>query len=131
MMKKRLLITPFEWLKHAKSDLNLAKLGMGDKNILHEQVCFHAQQAAEKALKALLLFNKIDFPLTHDLEELVDILTASKINIPAIISDVGTLTPYAVEIRYPGLWGEITGKDVDDAINLSEQIVVWVNHYIS
>jgi HEPN domain-containing protein len=41
-----------EWLRPAQSDLNLARLGRHQPGVLLEQVCFHAQQAAEKALKA-------------------------------------------------------------------------------
>lgn len=46
---------PNEWLSHAKSDLRLAYLAAGDEFVRREQVCFHAQQAAEKAIKAVLL----------------------------------------------------------------------------
>ncbi len=74
MKRKRLPVTPVEWLSHAESDLNLAKLGKGKDKVLPEQICFHAQQAAEKALKSLLLFHKLEFPLTHDLVELLPVL---------------------------------------------------------
>jgi len=124
-------ITPEEWIIHAQSDLNLAKLGRENDSVLSEQICFHAQQAVEKSLKALLLFLKIDFPLTHDLEELVDIIKLTDISVPSFFNKSGTLTPYAVETRYPGLWGEITKNDVDNAISLSEQIMSWVKAYIS
>jgi len=55
--------TPEDWLGRAKSDLNLARLAMNREEILPEQVCFHAQQAAENALKAGLRHRKPDFPL--------------------------------------------------------------------
>ncbi|MGC1404174.1 MAG: HEPN domain-containing protein [Thermodesulfobacteriota bacterium] len=61
--KKRLMVSPEEWLGHALSDLKLAKLGKEDPDILPEQICFHAQQAVEKTFKAVLLFSKADFPL--------------------------------------------------------------------
>jgi HEPN domain-containing protein len=70
---KRLPTSPDEWLMHALSDLKLGKLGQKNKGILRQQICFHAQQAAEKAFKAVLLYRKVDFPLTHDIEELMDI----------------------------------------------------------
>jgi len=125
MMKRRLPVTAEEWLSHAESDLNLAKLGQADKNILHEQICFHAQQTAEKAIKSVLLFQKIDFPLTHDLEELIDILETTEISLPGFINEIGMLTPYAVETRYPGFWGEITEGDVDEALSLAEKVLNW------
>ena len=62
--KKRLPASPEEWLVHAKSDLKLARLGKESKDVLPQQICFHAQQAVEKSFKAVLLLNKIDFPLT-------------------------------------------------------------------
>jgi len=126
---RRLPVTPEEWLIHARSDLKIARAGRDMDDVLHEQVCFHAQQAAEKALKAVLLFRNIDFPLTHDLDELVDILTASRIPLPSFINDIGTLTPYAVETRYPGFWGEISESDVDEALDLAEKVLNWASEY--
>lgn len=117
-------------MAHAISDLGLAKLGMENENILHEQICFHAQQSAEKAFKAILLFCKVDFPLTHDLEELMNILSDAGVLLPSEIMDAGILTPYAVETRYPGYFGEITGHDVDEAINIAEKIIAWAEERI-
>ena len=68
---------------------------------LPRQICFHAQQAAEKALKAVLLFHKIDFVWTHDITELTDIFEEAGITLPEDFQDAGELTPYAVESRYP------------------------------
>jgi len=62
-----------DWLSHAESDLNLARLARDREEILPEQVCFHAQQAAEKALKAVLLSRGIEFPLVHAIQVLVQI----------------------------------------------------------
>lgn len=58
--------SPAEWLNHARSDLRLAIVARRHKDILLEQVCFHAQQACEKALKAVLLSKEVGFPLVHD-----------------------------------------------------------------
>jgi HEPN domain-containing protein len=129
--RKRLLALPEEWLAYAESDLKLAKLGEENEDILEEQICFHAQQAVEKGLKAVLLFCKMDFPLTHDIEELLDILSEAKILLPQDIIDAGILTPYAIETRYPGYWGEISEQDVDEAINLAEKVLRWTKEYIA
>lgn len=53
-------------------------------------------------MKAVLLARKVDFPLTHDLEALMDIGQRAGITIPENLLDIDTLTPYAVETRYPG-----------------------------
>jgi len=129
--RKRLPSSPQEWMAHALSDLNLARLGQEQEEILHEQICFHAQQAVEKALKAVLLFKKVDFPLTHDLDELLDIAEKAGITLPPDMMDVGLLTPYAVETRYPGYWEEITEQDVDDAIKLARKTLMWASESIS
>ena len=47
--------SPSDWLAHAKSDLNIARLARDRADVLPAQVCFHAQQAAEKALKAVVM----------------------------------------------------------------------------
>lgn len=62
--------TPQDWLARAKGDLALARLPL-PQNAFYEDLCFHAQQAAEKALKAVYQHHGWTFRYTHDLEELV------------------------------------------------------------
>ncbi len=121
---RREAASPHEWLKHADSDMRLAHLAL-DSDVLPEQICFHAQQAAEKALKAALLCKRVDFPLTHDLDELVEISLNAGVTVPDELRDVGSLTPYAVQARYPGFWGEISDSDLDEAVALAERVLAW------
>lgn len=127
--KKRIPASPEEWLTHARSDLKLANLGRNE-DVLPEQICFHAQQAVEKAVKAVLLFHKVDFPFTHDLQDLLDILETAGIPVPPELSDIAVLTPYAVETRYPGSWGEISESDVSEAVYLAEKAIKWAEEVI-
>lgn len=117
--------SPKERLTHAESDLKLARLAKDSKDILPEQICFHAQQAAEEALKATLLSNKIDFPLTHDIEELIELAGQNGLVLPQEVIDAGGLTPYAVEARYPGHLEEIVPSDVEEAIGIAEAVLRW------
>lgn len=119
--------SPIEWMSHAESDLKLARLAAGDPSIRREQVCFHAQQAAEKAIKAVLLSQEIEFPLTHDLEELLEIAENNGIELPEGIREAGLLTPYAVETRYPSYWVEITEADLKEALRIAELTIAWAN----
>ncbi len=119
-----------EWLIHAYSDLNLARLGRESRDVLPQQICFHAQQTVEKAFKAVLLFSRVEFPRTHDIEELIDISGQAGISLPSDFLEAGILTPYAVETRYPGYWGEITEQDVTEALGFAEKIVKWAEEYI-
>lgn len=66
----------------------------------HAAAGFHAQQAIEKALKALLCFRDIDFPRTHDLESLFSRLAGSGPIPPYAGARLRPLTPYAVDFRY-------------------------------
>jgi HEPN domain-containing protein len=116
---------------HAQSDLRLARLALGDASIRREQVCFHIQQAAEKAIKAVLVSRGIDFPLTHDIEQLLEVAESSGLPLPEDVLQDGSLTPYAVEVRYPGYFGEITGADVDEAMRTADQTISWAKSMLS
>jgi HEPN domain-containing protein len=59
MNPKKLPGSPQEWLSHAKSDLRLAHLAAKDELVRREQACFHAQQAAEKAIKVHPLLDSV------------------------------------------------------------------------
>ena len=122
---RRELGSPQEWLRHAQSDLTLARLASHQGDVLPEQVCFHAQQAAEKSLKAVLLHRRIDFPLIHDIEELLELAEQGGLALPAEVAQSGALTSYAVETRYPGSPEEVGPSQVEEAIRVSEQVVRW------
>jgi HEPN domain-containing protein len=79
----------------------------------------------EKALKAVLMARQVEFPFTHDLEELLAIFAGAETVVPDKLQDVGVLTPYAVETRYPGFWGEISERDVRQALALAQEAVGW------
>lgn len=106
-MKRRTDPTdPLAWLARAKSNLRIAELGSGQPGIFLEDLCSDAQQAAEKALKAMCVHHNLDFPKTHSLVILIDILeSAASLQIPPEVRAADSLTSYAVQARYPG-WGE-------------------------
>ena len=115
-----------EWLEHASIDLRYARRGVNDRLILGAHVCFHAQQAAEKAIKALLLAHGQQFPFTHDLETLISVLKSSRIAAPSFVRRAGRLSPYAVQLRYPGDAEQDVGKpEVRSAISLAGKGLAW------
>ena len=122
--------SPQDWLIHAKSDLSLARLARSHKTVLPEQVCFHAQQAGEKALKAVLLFKGLEFPLVHDIEVLLEVAKVGGLRLPRNVRQAGALSPYAVEARYPGYDEDITASDIDEAIRLAESVVDWASEIL-
>lgn len=72
------------------------------------------------------MFHSLAFPLTHDLEELLELAEQGGIEFPSRLQEVGSLTPYAVETRYPGDWQEISNEEVEEAIDLADQMVDWI-----
>lgn len=91
-----------QWLAKAKSDLVAAERLIAADGP-YDAVCFHAQQAAEKALKALLAFAQAPIPHTHNLEDLqAACVPLTSVSVPARLStwELSELTPFAVESRY-------------------------------
>ena len=123
--------SPQEWLAHALSDLALARLGINSGEVLPEQVCFHAQQAVEKALKSVLLCNKVSFPLIHDIETLIEIGQQAGMQFPAWADEAATLTPYAVETRYPGYYEDFHDAEVHQALEIAQQAIEWAKSIIT
>lgn len=93
--------TPENWLRRAKSNL-IRAMQPKHEEVFWEDYCFDAQQAAEKALKALLLFHKIPFRFVHDIAELLTVLEQNGVSLPESIKKAAELSDYAVEARYPG-----------------------------
>ncbi|MBM3839900.1 MAG: HEPN domain-containing protein [Verrucomicrobia bacterium] len=115
-----------EWVRHAEADLRYAQLGRTEPGILLNLVAFHAQQAIEKALKALLVADQVDFPRTHDLGELLALLGQAGRRCPAGLEQVEELTPLAVQTRYPGFDDPLEESEVDEAIRLANETLAWV-----
>jgi HEPN domain-containing protein len=114
------------WLQHARSDLQLARVALRARDVLPEGACFHAQQCAEKALKALLLQREIPFPRTHSIEVLLDLLKTDGINIPNGVDEAFALSEYAIQTRYPGEWEPVTKKEARRAIEQAGLVLAWV-----
>lgn len=126
-MKPKDPTDPRAWLSRAKGNLALAEKGGRLKDILFEDLCFNAQQAAEKALKAICLAQGMDIPKTHSLIHLMDILEANGIEIPRSVRDADILTQYAVQSRYPSVMEDITRNEYRDAVRLASRVVFWAD----
>ncbi len=96
------------WVLRARNDLKAAEylLTLAD-GCPFDAVCFHAQQCAEKYLKALLTSHAVAFERTHNLRRLLD-LCAIEAGLEGELPDLEELIPYAVEARYPGTWEPVT-----------------------
>lgn len=113
-----------DWLARAKADLALAKIPL-PAGALYEDLCFHAQQAAEKALKAVYQRHGWRFRYVHDLQELLAGLREKGLDIPDNLEEAATLTIYAFGFRHPGLEEPVTREEYELAVTLAERVVQW------
>ena|SRR5258707_13178085 len=120
-----------EWLAHAAGDLHYARLGEKDPDALENLIVFHAQQAIEKALKAVLVEHAVEFPKTHDVEQLVEIIEEQGLVFPADLDKVLEFTPFATQGRYPGFDDAITEADVQEALGLAEKVLAWARQEVA
>ena len=109
------------WLDYARSDLDAGNALLREPQPHPRQACFLAQQAAEKALKAVLVFLEIPFTYTHDLDRLRDLIPTDW-HVKAAHPDLAELTIWAVEARYPGDSPEAVAADARAALQLAEAI---------
>jgi len=120
-----------EWLRYAKSDLNTAKHMFSDVHPKETEIsCYHAQQCAEKSLKAYLIAKETDLPYIHDLVELNRLCAAIESSFSTIQSYCVSLNPYGVQVRYPN---ELAVDDsiTAQAINYAEKILEFCEKTIN
>lgn len=92
-----------EWVAKAEGDFVTAQRELvAPDRPNYDAVCFHAQQCAEKYLKAFLQEANIAFPKTHDLADLLSLALSIQPTWTSMTADLNTLSAFAVEYRYPG-----------------------------
>ncbi len=114
---------PREWLNRARSNLARAKNHI--PGVYLEDLCFDAQQAAEKAVKAVMIERGIDFPYVHDLAHLLSVLEEAGETIPEHIRAAGTLTNYSSTARYPNIGSPVSVQEHSEAVAIAESVVHW------
>lgn len=116
------------WLERAESNLRLAQRGKGE-GVFLEDLCFEAQQTAEKALKALLIEWSDDFPKVHSIGLLLERLEKYT-PVPNSLKEAVELTDYAVQLRYPGHYAPVSEEEYQHAIELAIRTLDWVKEKI-
>ena len=119
-------LNPRAWLEHARGDLLLAGT-TPPPGVPLELLCFHAQQAAEKALKTVLLTRTGEPPRrTHDLILLTDLVRSSGAPAPPLGAEAAqALTQYAVLTRYPADLGDVDEAEWRQAVADARAVVEW------
>jgi HEPN domain-containing protein len=92
------------WLRFAAEDLHEAEQWVGRSESVPRHICWFAQQAVEKALKAALILEDMEVPFWHNRDALRNLLPSGW-SVKQEYPDLAELTVWAVEARYPGDWG--------------------------
>ncbi len=122
---------PREWLRRARSNLARASQGQITPDVLFEDVCFDAQQAVEKAFKALLVLKGVHVPRTHSISELITTLAQLGFDMPADVQEASALTDYAVAARYPGPSEPVLVEDYETAVATATRVLAWVSRIVA
>lgn len=128
-MKNREII--LYWLKRARSSLERAKMGKVSQGILYEDLCFDAQQAVEKSLKAMLVKLNQSFPKTHSIGILLKLIEEAGVEIPENINQAKLLTAYVVDTRYPGDYEPVNKEEYKEALKIAEDVFKWLDNIIN
>jgi HEPN domain-containing protein len=114
------------WLTKAQRDLSTARRLSDDSDPYLDTAIYHCQQAAEKAVKAVLVFHDHRFDKTHDIRALVSLAMGFAPQFSEWLDVGGSLTPYATTYRYPGESLEPTREEFDQAMKSAEDFYAFV-----
>jgi HEPN domain-containing protein len=115
-------------LRKAVDDAEAARAMLPLESVANAIVGFHAQQAVEKALKAVLAARDVEFPFTHDIGGLTDLCEQAGAPLPDELGGIDRLTPYAASLRYDDDQPSIVTREV--ALSWATSAVKWARGLI-
>jgi HEPN domain-containing protein len=114
-----------QWVEKAEEDFHLAQIAIRQRKFsAYSGICFHAQQCAEKYLKAFLVRHAIAFRKTHDLRDLLRQCAQVDPVFSLLTNSLLLLNQFAIDTRYPGL--ALSNQDARDAITAMKQVRKFV-----
>lgn len=108
-----------QWFRKAEDDFEAANDMLNEGKSYRWIICYHAQQAAEKYLKAYLVQKSIEPPRVHDLTDLLKVLSLVAPAMGAQLHEIRSLSIYAVDTRYPGDLPLSTSEEAREAVRLA------------
>jgi HEPN domain-containing protein len=109
-----------EWIEKAEGDLKVARREMQTADPVYEAVCFHAQQCAEKYLKAVLEERNVAFPKIHDLVALLNSCGGMLAGLNSLKPQLAHLSIFGIASRYPGVTAN--QQAANDAVKIAEDV---------
>lgn len=115
-------------LRRASEDEAAARAMLPVESVTQAIIGFHAQQAVEKSLKAVLAAHRVDFPFIHDIAGLTELCEQAGIRLPQELDGVDALTPYAAILRYDD--NPAGSVDRETALRWAAAAVAWARSAI-
>ena len=119
-----------QWIKKAEADLKASAAILNAREPFPDIAAFHAQQTAEKFLKAFLVWHQVEYPKTHDISELLDLVAKVDKSLADSLREATVLTDYSVDVRYPGDLSELTLENARKAVKLARKVRETILHQI-
>lgn len=111
-----------DWLAKAEGDLKACRHLLSGGSDYSEGVAFHAQQAVEKYFKAFLVWHQVEFPKTHDIGRLIELVRSYDGDLAGLLSEASHLTPYGVEYRYPGDYPDVSLSEAEHCLDTARDV---------
>jgi HEPN domain-containing protein len=116
--------------RKAENDATAAREFAGNREISDEIIGFHAQQAVEKWLKAVMAQLGLPQQRTHDIDQLSRLLEEQGVDLPAPRSSLAELTDFAVPLRYEDLL-DAEALDRRATVALIDEVGIWATAFLA
>jgi HEPN domain-containing protein len=114
------------WVEFANEDLRIAELAFKlSSNVPYRIIAFHSQQCAEKFLKAFMVYHKIDFPYTHNISTLIELLIPV-VDLNKKLLQAKELSKYAVAVRYPTDYLKISRSEALRTVRIAKRVKIII-----
>ena len=111
-----------QWTVKAEEDFRDAGTLLSHEPPSQGGTAFHSQQCGEKYLKAFLTAHQVEFPQTHRIKELLDLIAPADPGLAESLPDADKLSPYGVEVRYPSDFPEMSPARAKEAFELASKV---------
>jgi HEPN domain-containing protein len=114
------------WFVKADHDHQASKILLERNHDLTDNICFHAQQMAEKYLKAFLVYSGLHVEKIHYLPRIIELCGKADPDFHILMEDARAITDYAASGRYPDDWEEIPLAEAQAAVETAQRIMSFV-----
>lgn len=115
-----------EWIYEANNDLGLAEFVIDNDGTYYDLVCFHCQQAAEKFLKAYIIYLNLYYKKIHDLKYLLNVIKRKREIPKHLFNKAEMLQEYTIDSRYPDHWHDPTYKETLQCIKAAKKFKQFI-----